>query len=373
MLDVGTANTAGEDDADLAVFVDRLAAAGSDRATSAAQAQLLRTLADGPTPPGLRRLAEALAASVSELPPPPRRPSENASVVAAVRDNALVVLDGFDTAAVAGTVAALLADGRRVVVTAATPAELAAVRGALPAGAVDRALTDLPGLAPAELRELRRLLATSTPERRARAGQELPPESTFPPVAEIVDLCTQAAHGGATRRGCLGGAGAPHRARREPAGRRHVRRPVRRPFARRPAAPRRARVGVAAALRADLQQATRRVRPDAAGRRAGRRRHRAGARRPAGRVRRHPTAGGDRGPAALPRLPQRGWTHPFGFPLIGPARGAARARARASRHACAGDRGGRAAPHRAHGARRALGPSRGGLCRARAPGTGRRA
>ncbi|GAA1250587.1 hypothetical protein GCM10009609_12430 [Pseudonocardia aurantiaca] len=201
MLDVGTANTAGEDDADLAVFVDRLAAAGSDRATSAAQAQLLRTLADGPTPPGLRRLAEALAASVSELPPPPRRPSENASVVAAVRDNALVVLDGFDTAAVAGTVAALLADGRRVVVTAATPAELAGVRGALPAGAVDRVLTALPGLSPAELRELRRLLATSTPQRRARAGQDLPPESTFPPVAEIVDLCTQAAHGGAARPG----------------------------------------------------------------------------------------------------------------------------------------------------------------------------
>jgi hypothetical protein len=201
LLDVGTANTSGEDDADLAVFVDRLAAAGSDQATAAAQAQILRTLSGGATPPGLRRLAEALAASVSELPPPPRRPSEDASVVSAVRDNALVVLDGFDAAATAGAVAALVADGRRVVVTADTPAELSAVLGALPVDAVDRALTQLPPLTPAELRELRRLLATSTPERRARAGQELPPESAFPPVAEVAELCARAVQGGAPQGG----------------------------------------------------------------------------------------------------------------------------------------------------------------------------
>ena len=200
MLDVGTANAPGEDDADLAVFVDRLAAAGADRVTSDARAQILRALAAGSTPPGLRRLAEALAASVSELPPPPRRP-EDASVVAAMRDNALVVLEDFDPAAAAGAVAALLADGRRVVVTAATPAELAAVRGALPAAAADRALTHLPGLPPAELRELRRLLATSTPERRARAGQELPPESALPPVAEVAELCARADQSGETRAG----------------------------------------------------------------------------------------------------------------------------------------------------------------------------
>jgi hypothetical protein len=193
VLDVGTANQNGDDDADLAVFVDRLAAAGADRPTAEAQAQIRRSIAAGTPPPGLRRLAEALAASVSELPPPPRRPSDDpASVVAAMRDNALVVLEDFDASAVAGAIAALLADGRRVIVTGATQAVLGGVRSALPADVADRALADLPALAPAELRELRRLLATSTPERRARAGQELPPQGALPSVDEVAELCAQA-------------------------------------------------------------------------------------------------------------------------------------------------------------------------------------
>jgi hypothetical protein len=191
VLDVGPANPASEDDADLGVFVDRLAAAGSDEATEAARAQIRGTLASGVTPPGLRRLAEALAASLSEL-PPPRRPGEDTSPAAAMRDNALVVLDGFGVPAVADAVAALLADGRRLIVTAATPAELAAVRAALPAGCAGRALDGLPALTPAELRELRRLLVTSTPERRARAGQVPPPSSAVPSVAEVAELCAQA-------------------------------------------------------------------------------------------------------------------------------------------------------------------------------------
>lgn len=192
MLDAGPANPAGEDDADLAVFVDRLAAAGSDQATKAAQAQIRRSLAEGITPPGLRRLAEALAASLSEL-PPPRRPGEDTTLVAAMRDTPLVVLDGFDVPAVASAVAALLADGRRVVVTAATPAELAAVRRALPAGTAGRVLDMLPTIGPAELRELRTLLVTSTPQRRARLGLVLPPPSAVPPVTEVAELCAQAA------------------------------------------------------------------------------------------------------------------------------------------------------------------------------------
>jgi hypothetical protein len=193
VLEVGTANQHGEDD-DLAVFVDRLAAAGSDQSTTDAQTQIHHAIAAGSPPPGVRRLAEALAASVAELPPPPRRPAEDAtSLVSAVRDNTLVILDDFDVPATARAVAALLADGRRVVVTGAVPAELAAVRAALPPEAVDRALPHLPGLPPAELRELRRLLATSTPERRARGAQLLPPESALPDVGEVSRLCALAA------------------------------------------------------------------------------------------------------------------------------------------------------------------------------------
>jgi hypothetical protein len=193
VLDVGTTNQNGEDD-DLAVFVDRLAAAGTDQSTTDAQTQIHHAIAAGTPPPGVRRLAEELAASVAELPPPPRRPVEDtAALVSAVRDNTLVILEDFDVPATARAVAALLADGRRVVVTAAIPAELAAVRAALPPEAVDRALPHLPALAPAELRELRRLLATSTPERRARAQQLLPPESALPDPGEVAQLCALAA------------------------------------------------------------------------------------------------------------------------------------------------------------------------------------
>lgn len=193
MLEVGTADQRGEAD-DLAVFVDRLAAAGTDQSTTDAQTHIHHAIAAGAVPPGVRRLAEALAASVAELPPPPRAPVEDtASLVSAVRDNTLVVLEDFDAPATARAVAALLADGRRVVVTGAAPAELAAVRTALPGDSVDRALPHLPALPPGELRELRRLLATSTPERRARGEQLLPAEPALPDPAEVTQLCALAA------------------------------------------------------------------------------------------------------------------------------------------------------------------------------------
>jgi hypothetical protein len=48
-------------------------------------------------------------------------------------------------------------------------------------------------LPPAELRELRRLLATSTPERRARGEQLLPPEGELPDTGEVAQLCALAA------------------------------------------------------------------------------------------------------------------------------------------------------------------------------------
>jgi len=181
--------TAG-DEADLAAFVDKLAEAGSDRGTALAHAEVRRAIAAGAPPPGLRRLAEALAASVTELPPPQRRSSADpVPLVEAMRSTALAVLDRDDPDAVAAAVAALVADGHRVVVTADDAAALDAVRVALPAEAAARSLDRIPALPPAELRELRRLLAASTPARRARAGQELPPPDSVPAPEAVAELC----------------------------------------------------------------------------------------------------------------------------------------------------------------------------------------
>src|SRR6185295_703029 len=111
------------------------------------------------------------AAGTGELPPAPRVPADDpGSVVAAVRDNPLLVLDDVEPDEVAAAVAALVDDGRRVIVTAAAAGALEAVRAALPSGVGDRVVDALPALAPADLHRLRGLLVTSTPGRRARLG-----------------------------------------------------------------------------------------------------------------------------------------------------------------------------------------------------------
>lgn len=197
-MDVGPGSaqdraSAGEDAEDLLVFVDRLAAAAQDeRTTARAREQIGRSIREGSSPPGLRRLAEALAASVAEVPPAPRHPVDDpSSVVPAMRGTALVVLDEAAPSAVAAAVSALVADGRRVIVTAETDAELDAVRLGIATGRTVDALPDVPH---AELRELRRLLATSTAAARARAGQDLPAADTLPPLDEVRALCAQAHH-----------------------------------------------------------------------------------------------------------------------------------------------------------------------------------
>lgn len=195
---LGASGAGTADDADLAVFVDRVAAAGSDRSTVRAKEGIQSAIAAGETPPGVRRLAEALAASVigRTAPDSPARPepwSESAdeaqdsaaAVVGAVGDASLVLLEDFDAPAVAAAVAALLADGRRVVVTAEQPAELGRLRAAMGPALTDRIVDDVPLLPPADIRELRCLLATSTPARRARGGQRLPPVGLLPPVDEV--------------------------------------------------------------------------------------------------------------------------------------------------------------------------------------------
>lgn len=181
---------------DMAVFVDRLAAAGSDRSTALAATQIRRRIDAGAVPPGIRKLAEALVASAAE-PPSQRRPAdEPGSVGAAMNVRNLVVLSDHGPAQTAEAVAALVAEGRRVVVTGPA-AGLTPIRSALPAEVADRVVARVPAMAPAELRELRRLVVTDTPARRARAEQQLPAPSAVPSPARVADLCMEARGAGA--------------------------------------------------------------------------------------------------------------------------------------------------------------------------------
>ena len=122
----------GADDAtdDLAVFVDRLAASGSDEATAKAREQIRRSIAAAGSPPGLRHIAEALAATLADTPAPRKPPEDAVTVGAAMRVSPLLILQDHTPDAVADAVAALVGDGRRVLVTAATTEELGAVRAA---------------------------------------------------------------------------------------------------------------------------------------------------------------------------------------------------------------------------------------------------
>ena len=192
---VGPSGHVRDDAEDLLVFVERLAAAGQGhQATGVARDRIAEIVRAGSVPPGIRRLAEALAASMGDVAPAPRQPVDSTrdDTAQAMRSHPLVVLDDAAPAAVAGAVSALVADGRRVVVAAETVAELDAVRRGVDGPVLDA----LPALDPAELRELRRLQATSTPAGRARSGQRLPPAAVLPVVSEVARLCAQAVRTG---------------------------------------------------------------------------------------------------------------------------------------------------------------------------------
>jgi hypothetical protein len=189
---VGPSGSAPDDADDLLVFVERLAAAAQDHpATAVARDRITAIIRGGAVPPGIRRLAEGLAASLTDpTAPAPRTSTDStpAGVARAVRHHPLVVLEDAAPGTVATTVAELVADGRRVVVAADTPAELEAVRRGVPGPVLDA----LPTLDPADLRELRRLQAGTTAAARARTGQRLPPAAALPLASEVERLCAQA-------------------------------------------------------------------------------------------------------------------------------------------------------------------------------------
>lgn len=202
VLDVGPSTAQGAD-AQLAAFVDRLAGDAVSGPTDAARRRIHASITSGTVPPGLRRLAEALAAG-GDGPPQPRHPVEDADSVAdALSCNTLVVLDEFDVDSVVDALQALLHNGRRVVVTAADRAELTALRDALTPSIIRFCVDGLPLLSPAEQRELRRLLATSSPARRARRGTQLPPADRFPAVDDVAALAARATGVESTEQGLL--------------------------------------------------------------------------------------------------------------------------------------------------------------------------
>ncbi|GAA2869724.1 hypothetical protein GCM10010472_28840 [Pseudonocardia halophobica] len=176
----------------------------ADAATLAAAEQVRARMQAGAAPAGLRRLAEALAGAeaatvtdaVAPVVPRQRTASESPApltdVVAAVRTESFLVLEGHRPTEIAAAVDGLARAGLRVAVTAADLARLDAV-----APTVDR----LPALTGPEQRELRLLLATATPARRDHAAREIPPPPAFPPVDEIRALCANAAGAARARTG----------------------------------------------------------------------------------------------------------------------------------------------------------------------------
>jgi len=115
---------------------------------------------------------------------PARTPADQLTEI--LREQSFAVLEGADDAEVAVVAAALAREGLRVVVTAVDGTRLDEL--AVPT-------LETSPLTAAEQRELRLLLATATPARRARAGQDLPPPLALPPAREVRALCERATDG----------------------------------------------------------------------------------------------------------------------------------------------------------------------------------
>jgi len=146
-------------------------------------------------PVGMHRLADVISSGPESVPPEARQPINNlVAAVQCVRRYPCVLLDAADPAAVARMLAALVADGHRMLVAGTDAEELATVRAALPAEAGSLCLDGESPLTATEQRELRALLVTSTPDRRARLGQFLPEPDQVPDAELVARLCEAAGH-----------------------------------------------------------------------------------------------------------------------------------------------------------------------------------
>jgi hypothetical protein len=163
-----------------------------DGAPAHAAAEIRRRGAAGETPIGLYRLSEVLAPAGAAVPPQRLPAGEPGEVVDVVHRYPCAVLDAPNPAQVAENLAAVLADGKRVLVSGSDAEALAAVRAALPESLQGVCLDVPPPLSDTELRELRSLLVTATASRRLRLHQVLPHPNLVPSADQVAALCRSA-------------------------------------------------------------------------------------------------------------------------------------------------------------------------------------
>ncbi len=181
---------------EVSAFVDELAEQVKAPWVRAACAQIRSRTAAGVVSIGLHRLLREATTQGSTADPVPRRASEELSgVAAAIADHPLIVLESAGPVATAAELAALLRDGRRVLVTAADRAELAEVQSAVPPELAPLCVRAPVALSPGELRQLRALRATGTDRRRARLLQTLPFADELPDPELVTRLCRKAGRG----------------------------------------------------------------------------------------------------------------------------------------------------------------------------------
>jgi hypothetical protein len=166
--------------------------AGGDGPWARAGEEIRRRAAAGDMPIGLYRLSEVLVPESAPVPAQPVRTGQPGEVVEVVARYPCAALDAASPASIADNLAAVLRDGKRVLVTGNDPAVLDAVRAELPQPlhrlCIDAALP----LSHAQLRELRSLLVTSTPRTRARLDQTLPEPELVPSPDVVAALCKAA-------------------------------------------------------------------------------------------------------------------------------------------------------------------------------------
>ncbi|MBC3194592.1 hypothetical protein H7X46_26435 [Pseudonocardia sp. C8] len=187
MLDVRVSE--GTDPETLVGFVERLAGSGrGGPATRAATSRIVGDIRAGRVPAGLRSLSAALESPARR----PRPGDEPETLPGVVAEEPLAVLSDTAPDELARALAELTGYGMRILLTGATTDRLARVCAALPDAVAGRVVDHLPELSPAELRRLRRLLATAGADRSARTDQELPPESALPAPAFVAGCCARA-------------------------------------------------------------------------------------------------------------------------------------------------------------------------------------
>lgn len=207
MLDLGAAESsrqAGSPTDPTEELVGVLAArTANEGAPAKAVAEIGRRREKGRTPIGLYRLSEVLArpsddgrgdgvdeggtsASVEALTDDPEL------IVEVVRRYPCALLDIGSSTGLARALDAVLMDGKRVLVSGTDAEALRLVRRALPDTAADLCLDEALPLSDSEQRELRSLLITATPSRRARLEQALPEPEQLPSTEEVARLCREA-------------------------------------------------------------------------------------------------------------------------------------------------------------------------------------